>query len=102
MSDLIDRQAAIDAMNEWEWQELYLPIHFKQLLEELPPVKQNKTCYKMCDRWKAKQKMGNWIYCYTNGFGRQILKCSKCSFRGDALGFKYCPYCGAKMQEVEE
>ena len=36
MSDLIDRQAAIDAMSSWDWQELYLPIHFKQLLEELP------------------------------------------------------------------
>ena len=38
MSDLIDRQAAIEAMSAWDWQELYLPIHFKQLLEELPSV----------------------------------------------------------------
>lgn len=36
MNDLIERQAAIDAMATWDWQELYLPIHFKQLLEELP------------------------------------------------------------------
>ena len=36
MADLIDRQTAIDAMATWDWQELYLPIHFKQLLEELP------------------------------------------------------------------
>lgn len=34
--DLISRQAAIDAMATWDWQEMYLPIHFKQLLEELP------------------------------------------------------------------
>lgn len=35
-TDAISRQAAIDAMATWDWQELYLPIHFKQLLEELP------------------------------------------------------------------
>lgn len=38
MSDLIDREQAIKAMDSWDWQELYLPIHFKQLLEELPSV----------------------------------------------------------------
>ena len=38
-NDNISRQAAIEAMNEWDWQELYLPIHFKQLLEELPTIK---------------------------------------------------------------
>lgn len=36
--DLIRRQDAIDAMATWDWQDLYLPIHFKQLLEELPSV----------------------------------------------------------------
>ena len=36
MDDLISRQDAINAMATWEWQELYLPIHFKQLLEDLP------------------------------------------------------------------
>ena len=36
MSDTIYRQAAIDAMASWDLQELYLPIHFKQVLEELP------------------------------------------------------------------
>lgn len=38
MSDFISRQDAIDAMATWDWQEMYLPIHFKQLLEELPPA----------------------------------------------------------------
>ena len=38
MDDLIKRKAAIDAMSAWDWQELYLPIHFKQLLEELPSI----------------------------------------------------------------
>ena len=35
-NDLISRQAAIDAMATWDWQDAYLPIHFKQLLEVLP------------------------------------------------------------------
>ena len=41
--DAISREAAIDAMATWDWQELYLPIHFKQLLEELPSVSTEKT-----------------------------------------------------------
>lgn len=41
--DAISRRAAIDAMATWEWQELYLPIHFKQLLEDLPSVSTEKT-----------------------------------------------------------
>lgn len=40
--DLISRQDAIDAMATWEWQEMYLPIHFKQLLEELPSAEPEK------------------------------------------------------------
>lgn len=40
MSDLINREDAIKAIESWEWQELYLPIHFKQVLEELPSVQQ--------------------------------------------------------------
>lgn len=36
--DAISRQAVLDAMATWDWQELYLPIHFKQLLENLPSV----------------------------------------------------------------
>lgn len=41
--DLISRQAAIDAMATWDWQEMYLPIHFKQLLEELPSAQPEYT-----------------------------------------------------------
>ena len=41
--DAISRQAVIDAMAIWDWQELYSPIHFKQLLEDLPSVSTEKT-----------------------------------------------------------
>jgi len=43
-------------------------------------------------------KTGHWIFCYTNGFGRKICKCSKCNWAGDTTGYKYCPNCGAKME----
>ena len=36
MDDLISRIAIIDKMDEWDWQEFYLPIQFKELLDELP------------------------------------------------------------------
>lgn len=35
---LLSQNAILEAMNAWDWQELYLPIHFKQLLEEVPPA----------------------------------------------------------------
>ena len=37
--DAVSRQAVLDKLNEWEWQELYLPIHFKEnIIDELPSV----------------------------------------------------------------
>ena len=36
MSDLISRQAVLDELEKWDWQDLYLPIHFKQILDDLP------------------------------------------------------------------
>ena len=51
MDDLISRQDAINAMATWEWQELYLPIHFKQLLDDLPTAQPDIE--KICARIKA-------------------------------------------------
>lgn len=37
--DAISRRALLDKLNEWDWQELYLPIHFKEnIIDELPSV----------------------------------------------------------------
>lgn len=37
--DCISRQALLDKLEEWDWQELYLPIHFKEnIVDELPSV----------------------------------------------------------------
>lgn len=36
--DLISRKAVLDELEKWDWQELYLPIHFKQILDDVPSV----------------------------------------------------------------
>ena len=84
--DAISRQYLVERATSWDKHftdsERYVSLTD---IQNTPPV-------------KPEQKIGRWIYYYTNGFGRQILKCSKCGFKGDALGFKYCPNCGVKMQ----
>ena len=36
MSNLIDRDELYRALAQWDWQDLYLPVHFKELVDELP------------------------------------------------------------------
>lgn len=85
MDDLISRQAAIEAMNTWDWQELYLPIHFKQLLEELPSA-------------QPERKTGKWEKTITH-----YPYCSICEWmpEEDEMThglYNFCPNCGAKME----
>lgn len=43
MDDLISRQAVIDELNKWDWQELYLPIHFKEnIIDVLPSAEKTR------------------------------------------------------------
>ena len=38
-SDCISRKAILDELEKWDWQELYLPIHFKEnIVDVLPSV----------------------------------------------------------------
>ena len=38
--DAISRQAVLDELNKWDWQELYLPIHFKEnIIDVVPSVR---------------------------------------------------------------
>lgn len=78
MSDLISRQTVLDELEKWDWQELYLPIHFKQILDDVPSV-ENK---------------GKWIFEET--LARHYY-CSECKSMG-ASYWDYCPYCGADMR----
>lgn len=37
--DCISRQAVLDELEKWDWQDLYLPIHFKEnIIDVLPSV----------------------------------------------------------------
>lgn len=47
--DCISRKAVLDALNKWDWQELYLPAHFKDMIDDLPSI-QPKT---ELETWKG-------------------------------------------------
>ena len=67
-----------------------------KMIENSPTVKQTKTCYKMCDRWKDKKYMGiyygRFIPCkcgcrqreliegYADGEKMIFLECTACKY----------------------
>lgn len=91
-TDAVSRQAIYDELEKWEWQELYLPIHFKEnIVDVLPPVEPTRP-------------KGKWRAIYQ---GDEIIdyRCSECEF-GSTFGkstyrMNYCPHCGADMREGE-
>ena len=80
MSELIDRQAAIDAVMEcYDNDELFEVYEWK--LNELPPIQ---------------PKRGRWIGKYP-----VTSVCSECGFLihdSKVKVFAFCPNCGAKME----
>ncbi len=109
MSDLIERQAAIDALGEepevWTGKDEYAQGLNNQwrydvnALKDLPPA-------------QPERKTGRWV---RTGVGYSLYKCTACNDLCTVAGwadcipeermykvFKYCPNCGAKMEEVEE
>ena len=94
--DTISRQAVIDELNKWDWQELYLPIHFKEnIIDALPSVKQEP-------------KTGHWIE--KDGFdGDVYYDCSECGESWTTIEgtpwdneWNYCPNCGARMESEDK
>lgn len=87
--DAISRDAVIEKLNEWDWQELYLPIHFKEhIIDELPSVT---------------QKSGKWIETEYHRW-----RCSVCREKGMSewdnihnVRTNFCPNCGADMRGAE-
>lgn len=91
MSDLISRQAVLDKLNEWEWQELYLPIHFKEnIIDVLPSV-------------TPTERTGHWEWVqYDENPEIGNFHCSECRyipaiFNMSAQKLNYCPKCGVRM-----
>lgn len=90
--DAVSRQEIYDELEKWEWQELYLPIHFKEnIVDVLPPVT------------PTRQK-GKWIMTndyLTTAYGSvDYVKCSCCGEDSLEEG-EFCPNCGADMREGE-
>ena len=103
MSDLISRQAAIDAICEHGTDlerrgiTVLAVVNHKQvtidLLEHLPSVEVEPV------------KRGKWIY--DNQFHWYRASCSECGYKRVTdikaekwNGWKYCPNCGAKMEPI--
>lgn len=81
MSEYISRQAVLDELEKLDWQDLYLPIHFKQILDDVPPADVRPNIHA---RWEG------------DGYGHII--CTAC--KGAKLNThrsKFCDSCGAIM-----
>ena len=79
--DLISRQAVLDELEKWDWQELYLPNHFKQILDNVPSVENKGKWEKI---WRTDAEHSEYI-------------CSKCEC-GEDYPTDFCPNCGADMR----
>lgn len=95
MSDLISRQAAIDFIKEHSYPVRYdrtsieqgmTLTGIEQVLNEVPAI-------------QPKQKTGRWEHDGGKFANRWI--CSQCSYKFyfEKSEAKYCPNCGAKMDE---
>ena len=126
MSEYIRKEDAIAELNKWEWQELYLPIHFKEnILDVLPTYSfpnSEKGVPEFLSKYEgewvsADREKGEWIKIQSGDdkFPESIV-CSKCKNENSHLDFdehgepigkvfitsKFCPNCGADMKGDKE
>ena len=92
MADLIDRQQAIDAVAKWFYDVFGITESdgtatiFKRL-RELPSA-------------QPERKKGKWIEHNPHKWGLGIIyECSECGYEMDCEEPKYCPNCGARMED---
>ena len=121
MSDLISRQATIEWLkNEWNGMVTSLFDGIKTLPSAQPERtdcteceeydSETKSCPKYCEVIRktleeAKQeRTGRWLPDNRPGGGFWV--CSCCKFPSEAFAadklYKYCPVCGARMEEKDE
>lgn len=99
VEDCISRKAVLDALNKWDWQELYLPVHFKDIIDDLPSIQPKpKTDEPMqVDLEGDGYSDGELVYDYG--------KCPKCGWQFE-YGEKdweepYCCHCGQRLHWFE-
>ena len=118
MSDLIDRAAAIDAIRK----DVMGGLNYESILKRLPSAQpySDAEIQKMqeleqaelqkayeCGRASAQseRKTGKWSVEFSPAYkGGAYCECSQCNYKF-AMGayfepdeWKFCPYCGAKME----
>ena len=95
MSDLIERQVALDAIdNERKfllsmgmWDAEHIVVHYaRRIIEKMPAV-------------TPAEKTGHWIE--TDNYDPCWYMCSECHGRTDDKS-DYCPNCGSKMFGISE
>lgn len=89
MSDLIDRQAAIDAVRSYYDEQYALCDSIEELIEKLP---------------SAERKKGHWVST-DDGWDGEYFVCSECGCPWTLIegspednGMNFCPNCGADMR----
>jgi len=108
MGDLISRQAAIDAV---DIKNLHRGIvdALQNILSELPSAQPDYDLSGYSDRlWKSAyergkaeaQRTGRWII-DRDSTGCMYGRCTSCGMKQYAGRTKYCPNCGARMEEQE-
>lgn len=55
---MIDRDELYEALSQWDWQDLYLPVHFKEMVDELPAVDGGYTEQDVRDSYNDGFSMG--------------------------------------------
>lgn len=88
MNDLISRRAAIKAIDDLPncyngYSDTYDKAYIIGTLEEVPSVEPKK---------------GKWIY----HDPLDVFECSVCGRQMVRNIFNYCPWCGAKMERIED
>lgn len=85
-TDAISRKAAIDALTKTSG----IRGDALKALYDLPPI-------------TTAEKVGHWIKTIGENGVTSAVRCSECGFEDNRyMMFRYCPYCGAKMQEVSK
>ena len=104
MADLIDRQAAIDAVDRYDFK---FPQYMERFATDLrDAIKADiKSDLEDLPSAKPERKTGRWVHDgYDYPHGNDWIHCSVCGKRGinaPADLTNFCPNCGAKM-EVED